>query len=244
MINIIEDGYNTNYISCLLLTLFLENNTIYKQFLECNNFIYLQEIIKKIINDFKNYNIVNSQILNYFRNIIYFNNFKEPSTILNNNSIIELYNFLYNKFDVPKIEILNITDRGNIERFNYLVLNYTHECNNIKKLINYNYSKKLLNNIPLFLGFYLIRNDNMIIDIQKKISMNTIYSITSVDKLIWKIYFIICCQNNNYYSFINYNDTWIMINQNNIPALEKINIKNYESDIKKNGLFIMYKFEK
>ncbi len=251
---IIEDGYNTNYISCLILSLFLEKNIINNIFIETsyNNpkIIYIQEIIKKIIFDFKSYNIVNSNILNYFRNILFFENYKSLDKILENNCIISLYDFLYNLYNLPKIEFMNLCEIGKIETCTYLTIKIK-ENTNIKTLINNNYNTKILNNIPHFLGIYLMRNTNerIEIDIQKKININSIYYYSDMinknekNKLIWEISSIICFDN-FYYSYINLNNNWILLNEKEIPIIKKINIKDYENDIKLKSLFVIYKYKK
>lgn len=249
-IYIIEDGYNTNYISCLLLTMFLDKNIIYNNFLLNDNVpvenLYLQELIKGLINDFKIYKIMNSSKQNYFRNLLYFKGFKDPKTILENNSIDELYNFLYEKFTISKIEFLDLAT-NNVESINFLDLNINNTDINIKKLLELRLQSKLLNNIPNFLGIKLTRNDeNLLCDIQKKITLSSIYNYTNKTdiRLIWEITSIICFEKefNNYFSFINVNNNWYMINQLSIPCIQKVNIKTFESLIKIKAVFLIYKF--
>lgn len=249
-IYIIEDGCNTNYISCLILTMFLDKNIIYKSFLLNDNIpienLYLQELIKSIISDFKNYKIINTSKQNYLRNYLYFKGFLSANTILNNNSIEELYNFLYEKLNIPKIEFLNILG-NNVELMNYINLNINDSDTNIKKILEYNLQNKLLNNIPNFLAIKLNKLDeNYLFDIQKKITLNSVYNYTNhVNmKLIWEITSIICFEKelNNYYSFIQVNNNWYIINQLNIPSIQKINIKNYENIIKSKAIFVIYQY--
>ena len=65
----IENSENTNYISCLLISLFYNKNIIYSLFLDNDNinsiYIYIQELIKSIINNIKNYYFINSNSLKY-----------------------------------------------------------------------------------------------------------------------------------------------------------------------------------
>jgi hypothetical protein len=249
-IYIIEDGYNTNYISCLILTMFLDKNIIYKSFLLNDTIsienIYLQELIKSLISDFKNYKIINGSKQNYLRNYLYFKGFQSFNTILNNNSIEELYNFLFEKLNIPKIEFLNILD-NNVESINYINLIINDPEINIKKLLEYNLQNKLLNNIPHFLAIKINKfNENYMCDIQKKITFNSVYNYTNqIDiRLIWVINSIICFEKelNIYFSFLQVNNNWYIINQLNIPSIQKIHIKNYENIIKLKAIFVIYQF--
>ncbi len=242
-IYIIEDGYNTNYISCLILSLFLEKNSIYYYMLDNINLqsesIYIQEIIKTIINDFKNYKIINSISLNYLRNILFFNNFMDIKYIFENNCIIKLYEFFLEIFNVQKIELLS--NMSKLQTYNYLIFDTNNELNtSIKKLINSNLKNIILNNIPNFIAIKLIRNNLLTnIDIQKKITFQTIFNESN---LIWEIKSIICfdIENSNYFSFFKFKDAWLMINEKLFPPIQKINIKIHENDIKLKSLFLIY----
>lgn len=251
---IIEDGYNTNYISCLLLSLFLEKNTIYQNFLLNDNvpveITYLQELIKILIDDFKNYKIMNSSKQNYLRIILYLKGFKNHKTISDNQPIEDLYDFLFEKIQLPKLEFFNLKslDGTNIESMNYLTLLISNPDTSLKKILENNLETKLLNNIPNFIAIKLIKeDDNFLCDIQKKISINSIYNYSNKTdaKLIWEISSIICYEKeiNNYFSFIFVNNNWYIINQISIPCMQKINIRNYENIIKLKARFLVYKFE-
>jgi hypothetical protein len=241
-IYIIEDGYNTNYISCLFLSLFLEKTNIYYYMLDNinlpNESVFIQEIIKTIINDFKNYKIINSKIMNYLRNILFFNNFLDSKYIFVNNCIIELYDYLYNIFHIQKIQFMN---ELKIDSFNYLIFDSYNELDtSIKKLININLPNLILNNIPNFIGIKLIRNHLLTnIDVQKKITFNSIFK---ENKLIWEIKSIICfdIENSNYFSFVKYKDVWLIINEKLFPPIQKINIRIHENDIKLKSIFLIY----
>ena len=245
-IYIIEDGHNTNYISCLILSLFLEKNIIYNHMLENDNVttesLYIQQIIKTIISDFRNYKILNSKILNYFRNILYFNNFKEID-----NCIIELYDYFIQIFNIIKIEFLNISNMSCVESYSYLNLDATKTFNtNIKELLKINLKSLLLNNIPHIIGIKIIR-DNLItsIDIMKKISFDSIYNFSqNENKLIWEIKSIICFDiiNSNYFSYLNFKNTWLLINEKLFPSMQKIDIKLHENTIKLNSVFLIYNY--
>jgi len=253
---IIEDGHNTNYISCLLLSLFLVKTKVYQYILESNETeiksLYLQEIIKEIIKKFKKYNIMTGSSLNYFRNYIYLKKFKDFNTIFDNNSIEDLYNFISNQLNLQKIELINTLKMSVVESLYFLELNCNQNIN-LKHLLKTNLSDKILNNIPNIIAIKLNRTNNCYIDIQKKISIISVYNyadiISSIDtsnlkdnKLLWSIYSIICMCDNKYCSFIYYKHQWIYINEDIEKNIQIVNIKDYEDKIKKYAVFLIYSY--
>lgn len=230
----IEDGINTNYISCLLLSLFIDKNIIYNNLLNNNDvpieYHYIQEIIKYIIYSIKNYKIINSDILNYLRNILYLKKFKCPDTILLNNNILELFEFLLKILSFQNIEFIY---NNQIISMSYIKLNIDSSTN-IKTLLYKEFNDKKLNNIPYMISIYLNKDNEHLIDIQKKITFNSIYN-----KSIWSIYSIICFDQ-YYFSFININNNWIYINDKLIPCIQIIKLKDYENIIKKYSKLLIY----
>ncbi len=260
----IDNFNNINYITTLILSLFINKNIIYDSFLENDNIsiniYYIQELIKHIIYNLKKYNIVNYESVNYLRMVFFFHKFNNFTNYNNNIEIIDLYNFIYDLFCIQKIELIDLNNTSIIHMKNYLDIDLTNnfESNqSIKLLLKKIYSFKVLNNIPNFICFNLIRNYNnppVLINIQKKISINSNYNLIDIsnnipnfdskNKLIWTIHSIICFDS-NYFSFIYNNNEWIYINDNNIGNhIKKINIKNYENIIKEKSILIIYKFFK
>ena len=251
----IENSENTNYISCLLISLFYNKNIIYSLFLDNDNinsiYIYIQELIKSIINNIKNYYFINSNSLNYLKSILYINNFKNKD-ILESNKIEDLYEYLYEIFDIGKIELIDLNNNAIINNITYLNLECDEYNTTIKNLIKKNYSFKVLNNMPKFLAFKINRlNKEMNIDIQKKITLNTIFNITNTitnisssnnKNLIWQINIIICYDNeiNKYFSYINYNNNWLKITNHNDNFIIPVNIKSEEYIIKLKSIFLLY----
>jgi hypothetical protein len=255
----VENGENNNYLSCFILSLFYNKTVVYSLFLENDNiksnYIYIQELIKNIINNMKNFNFINSTSLNHLKSILHINKFKDMNEILESSKIEDLYNYLYEIFSVNKVQLINLSNNAIIDNVTYLIL----ECNDynttIKNLIKKNYSFKVLNNIPKFMTFKLERqNKGMIIDIQKKITMNSIFNIESITNtsssesknLIWYIYTIICYDDeiNKYFSYINYNNTWLKITDYNENSITKIEIKSEEYIIKLKSIFLIYILDK
>lgn len=250
IVSIVENNYNTNLIISILFALFNYKNIIYNNFLENDNvslnFLYIQQIIKNIFDNYNNFKIINNKNINYLKNIFLFNNLD----IYQNKDILCIYNFLYENCKISKIEFLNKTKYSIIESYNYIELQVAENNTDIKTLINITLADKILQNIPNFIGFKLNRkNKNISIDLKKKITINSIYNCNEIlslnsnnsenQKLIWKIYSIICFnnQNNYYYTIVNNNDEWLLV-ENNI--VEIINIKSYENKIKNDSLFVIY----
>ena len=256
-IYLIEDGFNTNYISCLLVSMFLNKNIIYNLLLEkndiSNEYIYLQELIKFILFSLKSYKVINSNILNNFRNILGFNKFLSSTNFLLNNSIEDLYEFLLKTFNYNKIEFININNNSSIENYCYLNIDINVNYDNLKTQILESFKFKILNNIPDFIGIKLNRNfdNNLILDIQKKITFKSIYNFNNnniIDenkKLIWNIFSIICYEPllDLYYSFINISNNWFYFNQKELINIQIVNIKNYEAKIKLQAYFLIYTFD-
>ena len=258
----IENSENTNYLSCLLISLFYNKNIIYSLFLDNDNikfiYIYIQELIKNIINNLKNYYFINSESLNYLKSVLYINNFKNITDIIEstntNTNIEDLYEYLYEIFDIGKIQLIDLNNSAIISNMTYLNLECDEYNTTIKNLIKKNYSYKILNNIPKFLAFKLKRsNKEMIIDIQKKITLNSIFNIENITNitniscsnnknLIWQINIIICYDNetNKYFSYINYNNNWLKISIENDNFIIPVDIKSEEHIIKLKSIFLLY----
>jgi hypothetical protein len=257
-IYLIEDGFNTNYISCLLVSMFLNKNILYNLLLEKNDIsndkLYFQELIKFILFSLKSYRVINSDILNNFRNILGFNKFLSNTNFLLNNPIENLYEFLLKTFNCNKIEFLNINNNSSIENYYYLNIDVNSTYDNLKSQLLESFKYKILNNIPDFIGIKLNRNfnNNIILDIQKKITFKSIYNFNNINietgdntKLIWNVFSIICYEPvlDLYYSFINISNNWFYFNQKELINIQIINIKEYESQIKLQAYFLIYTFD-
>ena len=248
----IENNTNTNYLSCLLISLFYNKTIIYSLFLENDNinlkYIYIQELIKNIINNIKNYYFINNNSLNYLKSILYINNFKNINDILESSKIEDLYEYLYEIFDIGKIQLIDLNNNAIKNNITYLNLECNEYNTTIKNLIKKNYAFKVLNNIPNFIAFKIERlNQEMIIDIQKNITLNSIFNIKNIsnldnNNLIWKINIIICYDNatNTYFSYINYNNNWLKINNINDNFIIPVEIKSEEYIIKFKSVFLLY----
>ncbi len=271
---IIEDGYNTSYISNLLISLFYPNTSLYYSFLENNDNIdlnknlldvYFQEMIKnKLIDPFRKRQSIGSETINEIRNYLFYSDWKDISLIHNENNLLDLYKYLLDIFNSTKIEVTNIND--NTVKLDYieLIINELDNETNIKNLIN-DWLKKnqyKLSNIPPIICLKINRqtdidnseimniitklsNTEYLVDIQKKIKLENNYN---DDTLRWSIQSIICRDSTNkekYYSYINREDTWYYLNDNEIPSFYEVNIKQEEimKDIKKNSYTIFYKLD-
>lgn len=113
-----------------------------------------------------------------------------------------------------------------------------------------------ITNVPTFIGLSLNRFNNNVncrietkIDIQKKIKLHHVSD--NSDGLKWKIHSIICHKgetpkNGHYYSVIFASDnTWLLFDDNSIPCLKEIEIKDIEisETIKKEIVFAIYCYD-
>jgi hypothetical protein len=103
MVNIIvENGYNTSYISTLLIALFFNNtyleDLILSRYLNNQKNIYLQEIIKlEIIDKIKHNNSILSDSINKIRMVSHLLGWQKTDSMFNNHNILEYYQFLLHK---------------------------------------------------------------------------------------------------------------------------------------------------
>ena len=273
---IIEGGYNTSYITSLLVLLYYtsnenlnktlddihENNNDVNDVSNINDVInindvsnidgiYLQELIKSKFVD-----LIRKDICIYIDNINEIRNYlfilgwynDDIDELFKNKDIIDLFMFLTKKLNFEKLDIDVMTYnngildlKNNINNLSYININPTLTDTNIKFLfnswINYNINTNSnnfykLNKIPSYLFFYIDRVDkhnvknNIKIDIMNKIKFTNVNE-TTQRELRWVINSFICLDNKNkYYTLINKNDEWYKFEENTIPSIQYIDIKN------------------
>lgn len=242
---IVENGYNTSYISTLLVGLFYTSSMIYNNILESNpdnhNFIYLQEMIKlNFINPLRKNISITRNIINEIRNYSFLNGWinDEPEKILEQQSIIEYYLFI--------VKNMNQHHLGK----EYIKLNLENNNNQtIKILLN----KWLTTNdhiyqdiVPHFVTLYLNRFEDdkydTKVDINEKIRLNH-------KNHKWIIHSVICYTNDNinsghYYAILSHNNKWLMFDDLSIPSIREIDMSNKDliNKIKKECLLLIYKY--
>ena len=198
---IIEDGYNTSYITSLFTALYYKNSCIEATLSKDTNniaFIYLQELIKtKFVDPMRKCYTVPLSSINEIRNYSMINgwdvDFRNIGSFLCEKNVVDFYDFLSSSFINQPIEIEKISDDIKIikEKYNYIVLNNIFandsydSCDNTRDLFiqwlnnNLIYFKDIeikkynykLNNVPNFIPLVINRFDKMGNKTYKKIDI-------------------------------------------------------------------------
>jgi hypothetical protein len=243
----IEKGFNTSYITSLLISLFYKYdvniNTILINKPQTPAGFYLQELIKTLfVEPIRRNFSIKSDTINEIRNYLLINGWESDFNLLDNRNCVDLYNFLSSiLFDNEiEFEIYHIKD-GIIhgietnKRCKTININLTiNEPTSIKKLFiewlhnnilknsnSYILDCYKLKSIPIFLVFHINRTENTQnteIDIKKKIKFFH-NSDSKQNYLIWRIHSIICKSNNKYYSvFLSNDNSWIEFDEDKFPC--------------------------
>jgi hypothetical protein len=270
---VIEGGFCTSYINALLSALFYKNNEHLHNLLISDptnsSGYYLQEIIKtNYIEPLRRHYTIKSDILNEIRNYILINGYLTNESIINSiksQSINKLYEFLLDylngnklEFEIMKIKDGVLVDKDKDKTYKTSIIKFDvskiKEDTSIKKLfLNWLNTEILkeqedyycynLKNIPAYVSFYFNRNNNIMIDIMRKIKFFNNCDPTQ-NYIKYKIHSLICKdENNNYYSVLTtFNNKWIMLTENKIPSMEYIilNDDDLNEKIKKEVVFVMY----
>lgn len=239
---IVCDGYNTSYISSLLMALFyipsqldviLEN--------ECLNInkMYLQDLIKyNFVNNIRQHISINEEILNEIRNYSHYCGWLEITELLNLANINDYYIFIAKSFEIKPIELKNNSDLC------YTIkLRLKNKCHDIHELLYTWLEKNIITNAPQIVTLYLDRSKQKksMVDIKKYIQPHKYNLDHHYTNIIWEIQSIICFEN-IYYSLIYHCNKWYLYNEKNIPAIHEIDIKNKNiiEITQKNCILIIY----
>lgn len=294
---VVENGFNTCYISSLLMALFYKASyldVILQSEPKTDIFIYLQEIIKtKFVERVRNGTSVLADVMNEIRSIANICGWLNHEELMEQQDVNELFAFIANQTNLPTIDIQRETitegiehksDLGEIETLPFLTLPVPDDRDEISiknlldKWMNNNTvdiqrdtlkdgnkvveNVKGLNiyrimNVPMTIGISLNRfgstthtRSQTKIDIQKRIKFHN----TGCDAdagLKWRIHSIICHtgetnKSGHYYAVIFGSDNkWFRFNDQNVPSLEEINIKNDENMnvIKRECVFLFYTYD-
>src|SRR5271154_4346569 len=117
---IIENGYNTSYLSTLLMALFFKSSHLEHLFLETEpksaEYIYMQELIKSyFVETVHNKQSISSEKINSIRNYLFILGFRQVKDILSEHDIMTLYEYIVDKFNIEMIE----TNNTNIDNINF-----------------------------------------------------------------------------------------------------------------------------
>ena len=263
---IIGDGYNSNYMSGLIISLFNDISFDYLLNIIPNNykFIYIQEYIKtNILYSFRNGYSINSEYFNELRNYINFIGWsKSIDDFLELRSIYDFYIFFISNILKDKIKFIAPNENNKEEILSTFIIDLKFDnINNIVKnnVVNINELFKnwikttilnknnnyILETLPKLLPFYLHdKPDNIKINIMHKIKL--FHNDNKLQNNIrWDIYSLICKNKKGYYSIIQYNKKWFLISDKLIPSVKeiKMNNKNIVNMISTEVLIIFYKLE-
>jgi hypothetical protein len=254
---VIENGYNTSYISTLLVSLFYDTSYIEHDLLKkiptkIESIILQETINSKFVEPLRQCVTIESNTLNEIRNISYvlgWKNNNKINHILNNFKINDYYQFICENLNNEKI----LTQNTNINEMITLNLNYiTLDIKPNKKfvkimdLINDWLKSNTIKNLPSIMPFYLNRqneslenNDNILfpiihIDIQKRIRpllQNNKESTDDTSNIIDWIFFSVICYKqieDYYYCLINKDELWYIYDDKTIPSFTEVKMNNIE----------------
>lgn len=210
---IIEDGMNTSYISSILVALYYIKVNQFEQILEC-------------------YPIsTNFLYLQSLIKIKFVNELRENKCIFSE-SLNEIRNYMIlecgwggdKPFDDKNvIDFYNfLTQFTSVQQYS-IILNIESDCNNA----NYINDINCLSDSVLI---YIINRLN-----ESKLDIRNIIN----DK--WICQSIICKDDNHYYTIIRNGKEWFRFSDRDVPSIISINLKDYEDDIKRQCVMIIYR---
>lgn len=238
---IIEDGYNTNYITTILLALFCEKSMIERCLLLENNSsnlngLYLQKLIQyNFVNNIQNNICVKSDILNEIRLCAMTLGWKDNKIDIacSEYDPLDFMQFILNTINFHPIEIDDI--QNNILDF----INLNPNIENVD--IQHTYfdwtTKNKISNIPIFILFKLDQLSSNI-KINKKIKLfngNHPYH-----NIRWLFHSLFYEDNGNYVVIINKNDKLLISDRTKYPMLTYLNISTL-NNLKGKNIRIFYK---
>ncbi len=234
---IIDDGYNTNYISALLVALFYKNS-----YFDCvlandpKNYkiMYLQELIKyKFVDKLRSNMSILTETINEIRLCLAWCDIIKYDTLLNNIDVYEMYVSVAEKTHVTPIEKTTC---------NIYMIELAPEHNtSIKDMLDIWKRINTVINTPLVICINIQRTNNCEVNIQKSIRL-----CTEKYGANWKMHSIICKeeQTNVYYSVLENKERYYLFSDKIAPAITLIEIKDPEVSmkIKSECVMILYTY--
>jgi hypothetical protein len=246
MNNIIEDGYNTAYISVLFFVLFYEQSMIERcvlleNFSENNKIMYLQKMIQmNFVKPLRNNIIIPSYILNEIRLCFFILEWKPIKSICEIYAEYEPIDILFflcksiNKYPIEYVYNDNIIKDVYIE---------FHE---VEKNIQLTYNKWNENNmmltsnsLPPFIIFKIL-NLQKIIEINKKIKLFP--TSPSYKSINWIFHGLFYKNKDSYSAIVSKNDNLFSYKTKGCSYIEKIQ-KNVLTDMCNKDIYIVYRKE-
>jgi hypothetical protein len=270
---ILEDGYNTDYIYSLIISLFYTPsdgiNKIINYDTNNSNTYYLQEYIKKnfIYRIHRNISI-ESQIVNKFRLFLFNCGWLKESNILDHSDIGKFYDFLIcgmmqYQTKVMRVDTINNTnDTVNMDMIRLTkedIPNGSGKIINLNNMIDIWINKEFMGknyefkfeNIPTIIPIFIdIKDENTKVNSHQINIMEGIKFSNNGDKLqrllIWEIHSLVC-QNSNgsYYSVVIENNRFVCFSDKSIPSNWIINNKDTDGikTIMKEVTLVFYKLQ-
>lgn len=241
---VIDDGYNTSYMSAIFVGLFCEKSIIEKIMLtntyQCEGHTtYLQKLIKhKFVDSIRNNISVTSNVLNEIRNYAYLCGWKLSMPLLD---LMDSYNptdflfFLLDIFKIPLIEIDNSPQH---------CITLDKLDSNLTKMYNIWTQYHTIDNIPPFLIFKIDRDiiGNAPVDYMTKIKL--FKSEHLYGDIKWIFHCIICKASNNlYYCVIMINEILYVWYEKQCPNLFVLDLEDQNgiTKIKTESICVIYK---
>ena len=260
---IIEDGYNSSYITSLVTSLFYKSSSA-DDILNIEpvdpKFTYAQELIKgRFVEPMRRGFSVHSDVINEFRNYIIKCNWKsDVKTILNNHDVKDFFKYFMDKiYGNNNIVFLRISDDENIGEVSMPIIELSVpiglpkvSLTNLFKMwlnsnIIMNKYKYRVKELPQIIPLFIKRDDTSStkIDIMHKIKLFNVCDELQ-DKISWTIHAIICHNNSvGYYSVVKDGNKWINISDKDIPSFGQIDMYD-ETDVYKishDAVLVFYK---
>lgn len=239
---VICDGYNTSYISSLLMALFYfpsELDNILENECTDKNKMHLQDIIKiYFVNNVRQHISITEEILNEIRNYSYYCGWSGIMNLLNLSDINDYYTFIMQSFEIKTMEFKNTVD------LHYTIkLKLKNKSHDIHELLYSWLEKNPMKNAPQIITIYLDRSKQKksMVDIKKYIQPHKYNVDQHFANITWEIKSIVCYEN-IYYSLIHNLNKWFLSNEKQIPGIREIDIKNKNiiDDTKKNCVLFIY----
>lgn len=261
---IVESGYNTSYISTLLIALFYNNTYIddllLSRYLNTQKNIYLQETIKfELIEKVKKNQSILSDSINKIRFVSHLLGWQTLETLFKNHNVIDYLNFLLKKFEgltyckhnsITCIDI-NTNENSSVIREFYKIIDtiftdsYFDDSNyNKNNIVDYQ-SKipviRLKKLFPLITIHINREKNNYPIEIEKKFKVRYLINESIID-IDWEFHSLIGL-NNVYYTLISFGKKWYIFSDTLFPSFTEVDMSNpkFINKIKLEAILIIYK---
>jgi hypothetical protein len=253
-ITVVENGYNTSYITSLLVGLFYAPTNYYDLLLDSMpsdiKIVYLQELIKNnLVEPLRKNIVINNSIINEIKNILLLFDFINKEQFIKSQNILNLYNIINSNSicteyitnnQIINIPFINLTISNNEKETNLstLVKKWLYDNIIVPHLSQHIELKKIPSILPIYINK---KNDE---DIDIKYQIKPFYNIDKFSNVTMSIHSIICYSklDNHYYTIFLDKKEWILFSDKLVPSFIKIDIKNNHK-IRKEVVLVIYKYE-